>query len=52
MAKYWTVDGSYYTENADFIKGHLLKNQLQAGKEFYTIRDSGGEVIALAIVKE
>ena len=52
MAKYWTTDGTYYTENENFIKTHLLKNYLQDGKEFYTIRDGNGEIIALAIVKE
>lgn len=52
MTKYWTTDGTYYTENESFIKTHLLKNYLQAGKEFYTIRDGNGEIIALAIVKE
>ncbi|MBQ8319518.1 MAG: hypothetical protein IJX81_01400 [Clostridia bacterium] len=51
MCKYWTIDGSYYTESAEFIKSHLLKGILQPGKEFYTIADDGGEVIALAIVK-
>lgn len=52
MIKYWTTDGTYYTESESFIKTHLLKNYLQAGKEFYTIRDGNGEIIALAIVKE
>lgn len=51
MAKYWTLDGSYYTENEAFIKGHLLKGMLQDGKEFYTITDESGAPIALAVVK-
>lgn len=51
MAKYWTLDGSYYTENESFIKEHLLKGILQDGKEFYTITDEHGEPIALAVVK-
>jgi hypothetical protein len=52
MAKYWTLDGSYYTENENFIKDILLKNILQDGKEFYTITDESGRAIAMAVVKK
>lgn len=51
MTKYWTLDGSYYTENESYIKTHLLKGILQDGKEFYTITDKNGAPIALAVVK-
>ena len=47
-AELWTVDGSYYTDDIRSICRDLL---VVNGKEFYTIRDDSGELLALATVR-
>lgn len=49
-AKFWTLDGSYYTESVNHILT-LLGKDFKQGKEFYTITDSNGDAIALAVLR-
>ena len=50
MTRYWTTDGSYYTENKDFIINVLLKEIYAPNKQEYTLHDGNGEIIALATI--
>ena len=49
-AKLWTLDGSYYTESVEHILT-VLGDSFIPKKEFYTISDSDGNAIALAVVR-
>lgn len=48
-ARYWTLDGKFYSENTAHII-EILGNSLSYPKQDYTLKDSSGNVFALCQV--